>query len=181
MYNAKKRAPWSSTLVVQESLIALDIEVSLCLQLNQSNLYSQQAQIHSAALTLYRCSVQRFAQVLNVNHKANRGVKHILYLCKCLFFFYIVSVPGFILRVQFSQKHFVFTQQTDMGHVSFIDLALNSSQRYSSTGIQQPRDLSAPSAGISTIILLRQVVIDATLDPYPEQNIWGVGAHRCGL
>lgn len=65
------------------------------------------------------------------------------------------------------------TQQIDMGHVSFIDQALNSSQSYSSTGISYSCDLPALSAGISTITLLRHAVIDATLDQYPEQNMGG--------
>lgn len=63
MYNTQKWVAWSSTLVVQESLIALDIQVSLRLQLNQSNLHSQQAEIQAAADALCCCSVQQFAQV----------------------------------------------------------------------------------------------------------------------
>lgn len=65
------------------------------------------------------------------------------------------------------------TQQIDTGQVSFIDQALNSGQCDSSAGISESCDLPALSAGISTITLLRQVVIDATLDPYPEQNEGG--------
>ena len=106
MYNAKKRVPWSSTLVVQESLIALDIEVSL--QPNQSNLYSQQAQIHSAAFALY-CSVQRFAQVLNVNHIPNRGVKYILRLCKCPFFLHSVCSRSRTARAGFPETFCIHT------------------------------------------------------------------------
>lgn len=55
MYNAKKWLPWSSTLVVQDSLIALDIGVSLCLQLNSSQ---------SAAVAVCCCSVQQIDRCL---------------------------------------------------------------------------------------------------------------------
>lgn len=51
--------------------MALDIEGSLCLQLNQSNLNSQQVQIQTAAVTFCCCSIQPFAQVLNVVIKSN--------------------------------------------------------------------------------------------------------------
>ena len=50
--------------------MALDIEGSLCPQLNQSNLYSQQAHIHGALLAFHQCSVKQFAQVLKVAIKS---------------------------------------------------------------------------------------------------------------
>ncbi len=46
--------------------MALDMEGGLCLQLNQSNLYSQQIQIQAAAVTFCCGSVQAFTQVLSI-------------------------------------------------------------------------------------------------------------------
>lgn len=46
--------------------MALDIEGSLCLQLNQSNLHSQHTQIQGAAVAFGCCSIQHSAQVLDV-------------------------------------------------------------------------------------------------------------------
>lgn len=46
--------------------MALDIEGSLCLQLNQSNLHSQHTQIRGDAVAFGSGSVQRSAQVLDV-------------------------------------------------------------------------------------------------------------------
>lgn len=46
--------------------MALDIEGSLCLQLNQSHIHSQHTQIQGAAVAFGCRSVQRFAQVLDV-------------------------------------------------------------------------------------------------------------------
>lgn len=50
--------------------MALDIEGSLCLQLNQSNLHSQQAEIQGVAGAFCCSSAQQFAQVLNVAIKS---------------------------------------------------------------------------------------------------------------
>ena len=92
--------------------MALDTEGSLCLQQNQSNLHSQQAQIQGAAVAFWHRSVQQFAQVFNVVIKSY-AVKHlqtILYLCKCLF-------PESYFACSFSQKHLVIPYTTD-GHGS---------------------------------------------------------------
>lgn len=63
--NAGKWLPWSSALVGQGSLMALDIEGRMCLQQNQSNLPSQRAQIYRAS-DVFCCSIQQFAQVFNL-------------------------------------------------------------------------------------------------------------------
>lgn len=167
MYNAQKWVAWSGTLVVQESLIALDIQVSLRLQLNQSNLHSQQAEIQAAADALCCCTV-----CTGVNAHTATGLTDAENIPNIHPTYYLF--PESHLAHSFPRNILsACTQQIDTGHVSFIDRALNSGQCDSSTGISESCDLPALSAGISTITLLRQVVIDATLDPYPEQNEGG--------
>lgn len=46
--------------------MALDVEGSPCLQLNQPDRYSQQIQIQGASVAFCQSAVQQFAQVLNV-------------------------------------------------------------------------------------------------------------------
>lgn len=88
--------------------MALDIEGSLCLQLNQSNLYSQQAQIQGAAVAFCCCFVQQFAQVLNVAIQWYAlHLQMILYLSTYYLF------PESLLGMQFSQKQLVVLYTTD--------------------------------------------------------------------
>lgn len=120
MYNAKKWVPWSSTLVVQDSLTALDIGVSLCLQLNQSILHSQQAEIQSAAVAVCRCSVQQIAQMFNVHiQPCASGVKHLQMLLYLYFMYKYYLFPDSYCLAVFPET---FSQQINITFLLLIRL-----------------------------------------------------------